>query len=148
MEKPSLHPSLGGRGLSLYLLPTAPRHLCVQIFPSECLHTRSGPVVSAQFLSSRDLVGGGCLSERRVFAWGSRGLFLKLYLPSFYPIKRTCHLTTKELGDTDENYLDPQSLLLLATAPASYSLSPPPPSQDLGVHPWGAEAGGRVETCL
>lgn len=79
---------------------------------------------------------------------GSRGLFLKLYLPSFYLIRRPCQLFSESWGVLMRIAWAPcNSLLLLNAAWGSGSLSSPPPCLDKGFTP-GAEAVGRVEPCL
>lgn len=102
VEKPSSHPSLGGRGKSLYFVPTAhPGTSVFRIFLlTVCFHSRSWPAVTTQFLSS-----WGWLSGRSVYERGSRGLFLKLYFANFLLNKEDMTLVLKEMGAPDQNYL-------------------------------------------
>lgn len=117
---------------------------------SVSLQTQSWLAVPTQFSSGWGLVGGGCLVE--ACEGGSRGPFRTLYLPSFYLVKRTRHLSSKRWGDPDENYLGHRnSLLLLATAWSSYTLSPhlpqgPPLGLRLGVG-WNLAYGESPSLC-
>lgn len=98
VEKPSSHPSLGGRGHSLHLIPTThPATSVCRIFLLKCLFPYE---ILASGICLIFILGlcWGWLSGRSVCAWGSGGLFLKLYLPGFYLIKRMQQLCSKSWG--------------------------------------------------